>query len=80
VTGRGSFVPIMLPDALRNDFPQLEKVAAVWNLGGAQIHIPIPGKDLADERKVKVSNGFSSLSLPYLICSIIPGWKVMQVV
>jgi hypothetical protein len=36
----------MLPDALRNDFPQLEKVGAVWNLGGAQIHIPIPEKIL----------------------------------
>ncbi|CAA9476332.1 MAG: Acidobacterial duplicated orphan permease (function unknown) [uncultured Segetibacter sp.] len=57
VTGRGSFVPIMLPDALRNDFPQLEKVAAIWNLGGAQIHIPMPGKDITNENKVKVSNG-----------------------
>ncbi len=44
ITGRESAVPIMLPDALRNDFPQLEKVAAVWKLGGAQIHIPVSGK------------------------------------
>jgi putative ABC transport system permease protein len=57
ITGRESAVPIMLPDALRNDFPQLEKVAAVWKLGGAQIHIPIPGKDIAGEKKVKVSDG-----------------------
>lgn len=57
ITGRESAVPIMLPDALRNDFPQLEKVAGVWKLGGAQIHIPLPGKDIADEKKVKVSDG-----------------------
>jgi putative ABC transport system permease protein len=57
VTGRNSAVPIMLADALRNDFPQLEKVAAIWSLGGAQVHIPIPGKDLVHENKVKVSDG-----------------------
>jgi len=57
ITGHNSAVPIMLPDAVRNDFPQFEEVAAVWNLGGAQIHIPVPGKDLAQENKVKVSDG-----------------------
>ncbi len=57
ITSRQGSVPIMLPDALRTDFPQIEKVAAVWNIGGAQIHIPIPGKDLADEKRVKQSNG-----------------------
>ncbi|HEX2534309.1 MAG TPA: ABC transporter permease, partial [Chitinophagaceae bacterium] len=57
ITDRNSSVPIMLPDALRNDFPQLEKVGAVWNLGGAQIHIPVPGKDVTQENKVKVSSG-----------------------
>ena len=57
VTGHQSAVPIMLPNALRVDFPQLEKVSAVWNIGGAQIHVPIPGKDLADEKRVKVNTG-----------------------
>ncbi|MEO5891826.1 MAG: ABC transporter permease [Ferruginibacter sp.] len=57
VTSYESGVPAPLPNALRTDFPQLEKVAAVWNVGGAQIHIPVPGKDLADEKRVKVSSG-----------------------
>ncbi|MEO6722399.1 MAG: ABC transporter permease [Ferruginibacter sp.] len=57
VTGHESGIPIPLPDAMRLDFPQLEKVAAVWNLGNAQIHIPIPGKTVAEENKVKVSTG-----------------------
>jgi putative ABC transport system permease protein len=57
VLGHQSSAPIMLPEAMRVDFPQLEKVSAVWNIGGAQIHIPIPGKDLADEKRVKVNTG-----------------------
>jgi len=57
ITGHRSAVPIMLPSALRNDFPQLEKVAAIWNIGGAQMHIPIPGKDLADEKRMKLNAG-----------------------
>ena len=57
VTGHESAVPIALPVALRNDFPQLEKVSAVWNIGGAQIHIPIPGKSEADEKRVKENEG-----------------------
>lgn len=35
-----------LPKAIRNDFPQIKKVAAVWNIGGAQIHIPVGAKML----------------------------------
>lgn len=57
VTGHQSAAPVPLSNALRSDFPQLEQVAAIWNIGGAQIHIPIPGKDLADERRVKVTEG-----------------------
>src|SRR5436190_10814919 len=57
ITGHESAAPLALPTALRSDFPQLEKVAAVWNIGGAQIHIPIPGKDLADEKRVKANDG-----------------------
>jgi len=57
VTGHESGVPIPLPTALRTEFPQLKKVAAVWNIGGAQIHIPTPGKDIADEKRVKQNDG-----------------------
>ena len=57
ITGHESGIPLALPAALRTDFPQIEKVAAVWNIGGAQIHIPIPGKDLADEKRVKENDG-----------------------
>ena len=57
VTGRQSATPVPLANALRSDFPQLKQVAAVWNIGSAQIHVPIPGKDLADEKRVKVNEG-----------------------
>jgi len=57
VTGHDAAVPMPLPHTLRSDFAQMAKVAAISNVGGAQIHIPIPGKDLADENKVKVSDG-----------------------
>ncbi len=57
VTGHDVALPMPLPRTMRSDFVQIEKIAAVSNVGGAQIHIPIPGKDLADENKVKVSNG-----------------------
>ncbi|MES2647242.1 MAG: FtsX-like permease family protein [Bacteroidota bacterium] len=52
-----SAAPITMANGLRNDIPQLEKVAAVWNLGGSQIHIPKPGKDYSEEHRVKVDNG-----------------------
>ncbi len=57
VTGHESSTTSGLARALRNDIPQIKKVATVWNIGGAQIHIPIPGKDLADEKRVKENNG-----------------------
>ncbi len=34
--------PTPLPDGLRTDFPQPEKVAAVWRVGDAQFGIPSP--------------------------------------
>lgn len=52
-----SAVPVPLPNALRSSFPQIQKVAAVWNIGGAQIHIPEPGKERADEKRFKENNG-----------------------
>ena len=73
VTGHESAVPVTLPTALRADFPQLEKVAAMWNIGGAQIHIPIPGKDLADEKRVKVNEGLFFAEPSFLTYLIIAG-------
>src|SRR5580658_6973792 len=35
-----SSVPLPLPGVLRQELPEIEKVAGVWNIGGAQIHIP----------------------------------------
>jgi putative ABC transport system permease protein len=57
ITRRMGSVPVVLPSALRLDFPQVEKVAAMWNIGGAQIHIPIPGNNNADEKKLKENTG-----------------------
>ena len=48
-------VPFPLTDAMRLDHPGLEKLAAVWNVGGAQIHVP--GKELSDEKVFKEDNG-----------------------
>ncbi|HXB91096.1 MAG TPA: ABC transporter permease, partial [Puia sp.] len=55
-TGYSGSVPIVLPEAMRNDFPQLEKLSAVWNNSGAQIHVPGPG-GLEDEKLFKVDQG-----------------------
>lgn len=57
VTGYESAAVIPLANALRTDFPELAAVAAVWNIGGAQIHIPIPGKDLIEEKRFKEDAG-----------------------
>ncbi|MBO9151971.1 ABC transporter permease [Chitinophaga sp. GCM10012297] len=42
-------VPLILPPTFRNDFPQFEKVAAMWHLGQGQIYIP--GKNGAPEKR-----------------------------
>ncbi len=56
VTGHESAVPLPLGDAMRHDFPQLENVAPVWNIGGAQIHVP-GKKGLEDEKIFKENDG-----------------------
>ncbi len=56
VTGHESGVTLALPAALRTDFPQL-KVSAVWNIGGAQMHIPVAGKKASDEKLLKENEG-----------------------
>lgn len=57
VTGHESSVALPLSKALRNDIPQIEKAASVWYIGGAQVHIPVPGKDLAHEKRLKENDG-----------------------
>ena len=47
--------PLPMADALRQELPGAEKVAAVWNVGGAQLHIP--GKTLSDEKIYKENDG-----------------------
>src|SRR5690242_8911015 len=47
--GHQASVPILLPDAMRTDFPEFEKQAAVWNIGGAQIHV-LGKKGIEDEK------------------------------
>jgi predicted permease len=44
-----------LPEAMRQDFPQLEKVGSIWNLGSAQIYIPAKG--LEEEKRFKENSG-----------------------
>jgi putative ABC transport system permease protein len=56
VVERESGAPILLPEAMRHDFPQFEGVAALWNIGGAQIHVPGP-RGLEDEHVFKQNNG-----------------------
>jgi putative ABC transport system permease protein len=53
---REGSVPILLPDAMRLDFPQFERVAALWNVSGAQIHVPGP-RGLEDEHVFKQNDG-----------------------
>ncbi|HWK04981.1 MAG TPA: ABC transporter permease [Puia sp.] len=54
--GYESAVPLPLPQAMRLDFPQFEKVAPVWNIGGAQVHVP-GKKGLEDEHIYKENEG-----------------------
>ncbi|SFN75399.1 duplicated orphan permease [Chitinophaga sp. YR627] len=54
VTGSHSMAPRPLADALRRDFPGLEKVAAMQGVGSAQFYIPVQGQE---EKKYKVESG-----------------------
>lgn len=53
-TGTHSMCPRPLADALRREFPGLEKVAAMQGVGSAQFYIPVPGQE---EKKFKVESG-----------------------
>lgn len=48
-------IPTPMPDALRMDFPQLEKIGTLGPIGNAQIYVP--GKGMEEERRFKESNG-----------------------
>jgi predicted permease len=50
-----SYVPAPLPNALRRNFPSLEKVGELTAVGGGQIYVP--GKNLDDEKKFKEKDG-----------------------
>lgn len=52
-----SYSPAPLPNALRRNFPSLEKVATLESVGGGQIYIP--GKDGTDEKRFKEPDGIS---------------------
>jgi putative ABC transport system permease protein len=55
-TAYESAIPLPLPEALRHDLPQLEKISAMWNIGGAQIHVP-GLRGLEDEKMFKENEG-----------------------
>jgi predicted permease len=55
VSNTHSMVPRPLAEALRKDFPALEKVATVQGIGSAQFYIPVEGQP--EEKKFKVDDG-----------------------
>lgn len=54
VVWRHSLVPLPLASTMRQDFPALEKVAALEEIGG---QVYVPGKDLADEKRFREKDG-----------------------
>jgi putative ABC transport system permease protein len=48
-------VPVPLPEAMRHEFPGLEEVGAIFNVGDAQVYIP--GKDQSDEKRFNEKGG-----------------------
>ena len=63
ITAKYSGTPMPLPDAMRMDFPQIKKLAAVSSIGQAQVYIP--GKNNSEEKRFKESDGlyFTETSL-----------------
>lgn len=55
ISFKNAITPAPLPDAMRTDFPQLEKVAAISNIGEGQIYIP--SKGLEEEKRFKEVGG-----------------------
>lgn len=55
ITGTHSMTPRPLADAMRHNFPALEKVAALQGIGSAQFYIPVTGQP--EEKKFKVDDG-----------------------
>jgi putative ABC transport system permease protein len=48
-------MPLPLPDAMRQDFPRIEKLATIVNLNEAQVYVP--GKNVVDEKRFKETKG-----------------------
>jgi putative ABC transport system permease protein len=55
ITGNSGSVPLPLPYAVRLDFPQFEKVAAIVNAGTPQVYVL--GKGISDEKQFKENTG-----------------------
>ena len=55
ISRRTAGIPPPLPAAMKQDFPQVEKTAAILAMGGAQIYIP--EKNIADEKRFKEETG-----------------------
>ncbi|HLX92961.1 MAG TPA: ABC transporter permease [Puia sp.] len=55
VTGRSGSVPLPLPYAMRADFPQFEKVAAIVNAGSPQVYIS--GEGQSEEKRFLENTG-----------------------
>lgn len=55
ISSKNAVTPPLFSDAMRTDFPQLEKVAAIANFGEGQIYIP--SKGLEEEKRFKEVGG-----------------------
>jgi len=55
ITGNSGSVPLPLPYAVRLDFPQFEKVAAIVNAGTPQVYVHSRG--ISDEKQFKENTG-----------------------
>ncbi|MCG2613388.1 ABC transporter permease [Terrimonas sp. NA20] len=55
VSLRTAGIAMALPEALRLDFPQLENIGALWQIGSAQVYIPSEG--IGEEKKFKEPGG-----------------------
>lgn len=55
VVARNGMVPIPLPITMKQEFPSLEKVAALWHIDGARLYIP--QKDNMEEKRFRETEG-----------------------
>jgi predicted permease len=55
VVARNGIVPLPLPITMRQEFPALEKVAALWHIDGARLYIP--QQDPTQEKRFRETEG-----------------------